>query len=162
MNDKLRLFVYGSLKVGECNDQVIMRWLKDWQEASTHGQMRLRPDAYPALFVSDHSLLGTADYERDLALRTAPQSREGGLIRGQVLTLAPGVQALAALDSFEGYFPGEPSEYLRVAIQVETPKGPQACWTYTGVGRPNPDWPSLESWPPPGLDRAPEPYHHGL
>lgn len=162
MNNHLRLFVYGSLKVGECNAHVITRWLQDWQEASTCGEMRLRPDGYPALYLSDHSSLGTSDYDSDLALDQAPESSVGHSIQGQVLTLAPGAEALAALDSFEGYFPGQASEYLRVAILVDTPGGRLACWTYTGVGRANPHWPSLESWPPPGHQQAPEPYHHGL
>ncbi len=140
----LKLFVYGSLKVGECNERVLSKWLKSWELASIQGELRLRPDNYPALFL---------DQERAL---------EGSIIPGQLLSLEPGALALPFLDEFEGYFPGQQSEYLRVAVTVQTKSGPQRCWTYVGAGKPKLDWPILKSWPPEGLQRDPEPYSHGL
>jgi gamma-glutamylcyclotransferase (GGCT)/AIG2-like uncharacterized protein YtfP len=158
----LRLFVYGSLKAGECNDFVLRRWLERWDEAQTHGEMRLRPDNYPAMFLPSFGVLGSVDYETDLSLDQAPECNQGHLIKGQILYLRDGAEALPVLDRFEGYFPQGRSEYLRVAISVSTESGLVPCWTYTGVGPPVQEWPRLESWPPPGLERDPEPYEHGL
>lgn len=162
MKSILRLFVYGSLKVGECNDFMISPWLERWEEAEIQGEMRLRPDGYPALFLATYGAVGSADYGQDLRLSEAPGCHEGHLIRGQLLYLRDGVEALPKLDYFEGYFPGKRSEYMRVGISVTTNDGSVACWTYTGVGRPVEEWPQLEEWPPPGLVRKPEPYEHGL
>lgn len=162
VSDQLKLFVYGSLKLGECNQHVIKPWVVEWEKASTFGEMRLRPDHYPALFLPDYGTLGTSDYPRDLLLDEAPELTEGTLIRGQLLTLQQGETALQRLDEFEGFFPGGRSEYLRVSLSVNTESGPKACWTYTGAGKSPSKWPILESWPPPGLNKAPEPYYHGL
>jgi len=158
----LELFVYGSLKLGECNDFVIKEWVVDWQPATVRGQMRLRPDNYPALFVDLYGRLGSADYLRDLELNEAPVSRAGQVIQGQLLRLNPGVLALPRLDELEGYFPGSYSEYLRVAVSASTSSGERACWTYTGVGQPRADWCSIDNWPPEGLAVNPDPYQHGL
>lgn len=162
MSSYLRLFVYGSLKVGECNDFMLRHWVERWEEAEIRGEMRLRPDRYPALFLSAFGALGSSDYGSDLELQDAPECVDGHPIRGQLLYLREGTEALPVLDRFEGYFPTSRSEYLRVAVSVQTDSGPVACWTYTGVGRPVEDWPRLEEWPPPGLVMRPEPYEHGL
>jgi gamma-glutamylcyclotransferase (GGCT)/AIG2-like uncharacterized protein YtfP len=162
MSSILRLFVYGSLKVGECNDFVLTRWLERFEEAQTRGEMRLRPDNYPAMFLPSFGVFGTRDYRRDLQLDEAPECHQGHLIKGQILYLRDGFDALPILDCFEGYFPDEHSEYLRVAISVTTEAGLVPCWTYTGVGPPVEGWPRLEVWPPPGLVIDPEPYEHGL
>ena len=162
MSSFLRLFVYGSLKVGECNDFMLRHWVERWEEAEIRGEMRLRPDHYPALFLPIHGRLGTGDYDSDLELQAAPECSDGHPIRGQLLYLRDGTTALPILDRFEGFFPGSRSEYLRVAVSVVTESGPVACWTYTGVGRPVEEWPRLEEWPPPGLVMKPEPYEHGV
>lgn len=162
MSSLFRLFVYGSLKIGECNDFMLRHWVERREEARTCGEMRLRPDRYPALFLPTYGNLGTLDYAGDLQLDEAPECREGHPIKGQLLYLREGLEALPVLDRFEGYFPGSRSEYLRVAVSVLTDSGPRACWTYTGVGRPVEEWPRLEEWPPPGLVMKPEPYEHGL
>jgi gamma-glutamylcyclotransferase (GGCT)/AIG2-like uncharacterized protein YtfP len=158
----LKLFVYGSLKLGECNQHVVAPWVENWLPAATTGEMRLRPDQYPALFLPNPGKLGTSDYEADIRLSEAPVLLDGDRVEGQLLFLREGVRCLGALDVFEGYFPGRRSEYLRVALSVETDHGFQPCWTYTGSGKPPDRWPVLRTWPPPGLVKSPEPYHHGL
>lgn len=162
MHDYLHLFVYGSLKVGECNDHYVTRWLVDWTEATTLGELRLRSDGYPALYLREFGPLGSADYAGDLSLSGAARPTAGRPVKGQLLRLHSGVAALQTLDRFEGYFPQQTSEYLRVGLTVDTPRGPQACWTYTGVGIANPSWEPIQEWPPPGHIMKPEPYHHGL
>lgn len=162
MKDQLSLFVYGSLKPGECNDHVISQFLLSAEEAHTHGALRLRPDDYPALYLEGYESLGTADYWADLKLETACECSSGEKVPGQLLTLREGARLLARLDEFEGFFPGRTSEYLRVALSVATAEGLKPCWTYIGVGTPPHEWRPLASWPPPGLVREPEPYEHGL
>lgn len=162
MEHTLKLFAYGSLKVGECNDVVVRPFLKKWVEAEIDGVMRLRRDGYPALFLSGFGALGSLDYPSDLNISEAPEPEGGGVIRGQLLFLDQGERALEILDEFEGYFPSRDSEYLRAAISVRTKEGPVACWTYTGVGAPPSTWRSIEEWPPPGSRRSPDPYRHGL
>ena len=158
----LHLFVYGSLKIGECNDHVLKKWVREFRVARTRGEMRLRPDNYPALFLQEAEILGTEDYATDFRLSSAPELTEGHEIEGQLLVLQGPLEMLRALDDFEGYFPGRPSEYLRVALSVRTELGLEPCWTYTGVGAPRTDWEPIGFWPPPHLNMKPEPYHHGL
>ena len=158
----LRLFVYGSLKLGECNDRVVKPWVVSHRPACTRGFMHLRPDRYPALFLPQPGRLGTADYLGDLLLTEATSGSEGPEITGELLELKDGLDILPRLDDFEGFFPAGQSEYLRVAIRVDTEDGPVACWTYTGVEAPPPEWPLISHWPPEGLFMKPDPYFHGL
>ena len=162
MKTELKLFVYGSLKLGECNDHVIKDWVLSSEAASLKGRMYMRPDEYPALFLSESGTLGSLDYAQDLKWDEGIEPQEGSVISGQFLRLNSAEEALKVLDHFEGYFPGQQSEYLRVAVKVRTKGGVENCWTYVGAGEPDSLWPELKSWPPPGLNRAPEPYTHGL
>ena len=124
--------------------------------------MHLRPDRYPALFLPEHGSLGSMRYMEDLSLAEAPSCDEGEEIIGQLLELSSGVENLIRLDEFEGYFPGHRSEYLRVAVSVETARGWKPCWTYTGVEAPPKEWPLIPEWPPEGSIMKPDPYCHGL
>ena len=136
--------------------------VQDSIPAWTPGQMRLRPDHYPALFLQQHGVVGSTDYSQDLTLDTAPVCVGVGRVVGCLLTLSEGTQALPELDEFEGFFPQGVSEYLRVALSVHTERGLRPCWTYTGVGTPPTNWPLIEEWPPEQGVRVPEPYNHGL
>lgn len=158
MSDYLKLFVYGSLKTGECNEAELAPWLERLVPAQTRGTMRLRPDGYPALELSEYGDIGTLNYGLDLRLDRAPQPSTGNLVPGQLMWLRRGVEALPRLDDFEGFWPGHPCEYLRVAICVETKTGLQACWTYVGAGPSRPEWPIIEHWPPKWFEGPPEPY----
>ena len=162
VEDLLFLFVYGSLKLGECNDQMVKPWVLSSCLARTQGFMHLRPDRYPALFLPQCGVLGSMDYRRDLKLANAPRCESGEIVMGQLLELRAGVENLIRLDEFEGYFPEHQSEYLRVAISVETARGWVPCWTYTGVEAPPSEWPLISEWPPEGVNLEPDPYCHGL
>lgn len=159
--NSLYLFVYGSLKLGECNDHMLRHWVVSSVPAWTPGQMRLRPDHYPALFLKGHGRIGTSDYRKDLTLDRAAVCQSEGKVNGELLQLSDGEAALSQLDVFEGFFPHGESEYLRVALTVQTDGGPRVCWTYTGVGEPPSDWLEIEEWPPPNGVRKPDPYNYG-
>lgn len=158
MEDELKLFVYGSLKLGECNDDVISAWVVEALPASIAGQMYLRPDGYPALWLEGTFALGTADYSADLARCLEPIAGSGGGVQGQLLRLREGRRMLERLDEFEGYFPGQSSEYARLLVPVATPEGVCAAWTYAcPEGGPRPRWVGIDCWPPPGSEK-PAPY----
>ena len=161
MSNTFFLFVYGSLKCGECNDHVVKPWLLNSTVASTSGRLYLRSDDYPALYLENFGRLGSSDYGSDLKLVDAPSCQEGQFVRGELLELSEGFVAIPALDEFEGYFPNSDSEYLRVSLEVETEDGPRVCWTYIGANSPPSVWPRIEDWPPPGIEKKPEPYRHG-
>lgn len=141
---------------------MVRDWVKEYRPASTFGHMRLRPDNYPALYLNGYGALGSEDYASDFGLDSAPEPTGESTIQGQILVLEGPLEMLRILDDFEGYFPNSSSEYLRVALSVRTEMGLEPCWTYTGVGDPNPDWRPIEFWPPPSLRMTPEPYQHGL
>ena len=120
----MRLFVYGSLKRGECNYHEVERWVVSVVPALAPGLLYLRPDGYPALALGE------------------------GSVPGELLELSDGDAALEHLDIFEGYYPGHESEYLRVRIEC-TPLIPEVqsipAWTYV-CQHPH-DWPPIASWP---------------
>ena len=125
----MRLFVYGSLKRGECNYHEVDRWVVSVVPARAPGRLYLRPDGYPALVVG---------------------SRESGVgsVPGELLELSDPDAALAHLDIFEGYYPGHDSEYLRVEITctpISLLPSPISAWTYV-CQHPH-DWPPIASWP---------------
>lgn len=153
-----KLFVYGSLKTGECNEAELRPWLGKVVPATTRGTMALRPDGYPALSLGQYGVLGTTDYLQDTQLGQAPVPDSGHLIRGQLMWLNSPLEAIPRLDEFEGFYPGGPSEYLRVSLSVETENGVEPCWTYIGAYPPPEQWPRIESWPPPWFEGPPEPY----
>lgn len=158
VSSSLKLFVYGSLKTGECNESELSQWLTQAVPAQTKGTLWLRPDGYPALRLSDYGQLGTADYSNDLTLQRAPEPSHGRSVVGQLLWLRCGEAALPRLDDFEGFFPGGRSEYLRVAISVDTEDGLQPCWTYVGAQQPPETWKQIDHWPPPWFQGPPDPY----
>lgn len=158
MDDELKLFVYGSLKLGECNDDVLSAWVVEALPATIEGQMYLRPDGYPALWLKGGYPLGTSDYGADLERCAQPVSQGGGEVQGQLLRLREGARMLERLDEFEGYYPGQSSEYLRLLVSVATPDGPCSAWTYAcPEGGPRPRWVSIDEWPLPGSEK-PAPY----
>jgi len=136
------LFVYGSLKRGECNYHEVERWVVSVVEAWCPGQLYLRPDGYPALVLDGGGRMS-----------------DGG-VPGELLELFDEVAALAHLDEFEGYYPGHDSEYERVTVDctaIGRPKTAIPAQTY--VCRPHPDWPRIASWPV--TEETPAPYTTG-
>ena len=164
--EKLRLFVYGSLKRNEFNWHVIESGVEQVTAARLRGRMFLRPDGYPAMMLSSQHRLGGLDYARDLALaweslKSSPGDTGEPWISGQLLLVRAGCQWQPRLDEFEGFFPGAASEYLRVLAPVEIAGQWQPAWTYTAAARPPAHWPAIEMWT--GTMVGPlSPYQHGL
>lgn len=131
------LFVYGSLKRGECNFHEVERWVVAVTEAWCPGRLYLRPDGYPALVLDG-----------------------GGGVPGELLELTQPEAALAHLDEFEGYYPGHDSEYQRVTVACTAVRRPlTAIPAQTYVCAPHPSWPRIERWPV--TPETPAPYTTG-
>lgn len=150
--DTVRLFVYGSLMSGQCNERVLLPWRRSYSPATVRGWLHLRPDGYPALRLATHGAVGTRRYLADAALDQAPAPEQGPEVPGEVVVLARPQEALSRLDDFEGFVPGQESEYRRVSLSLSG----KVCWTY--VGPPVIDWPEIEKWPPAWFQAPPEPY----
>ena len=183
MSSSFWLFAYGSRKTGECNHARIEGYVQQVQAACTAGQLFLRTDGYPALFLRENQQvrLGLAEADDDLrwaGFEIAAPAPNPPLVSGQLLELAPGAQALLELDLFEGYKPGQPSEYLRVLIPVFLEEGVSedpplrgdpggvrkderavGAWVYA-CSEPRSDWQAIESWPHPDQP-VPAPYTGG-
>lgn len=97
MADLLHVFVYGTLKPGECNyDRYCAVEVVMAQEAIAYGQLFALPFGYPAMTVGNFPVYGF------------------------VLSFA-GQAILARLDDLEDYNPDRPAdhnEYLRVKIET--------------------------------------------
>ena len=152
----MHLFVYGSLKQGECNFHQVSRWVRSVRPARAPGQLYLRPDGYPALCLGSERWLevGTRDHAHDVSRCAGSTTRVEGSVPGQLLELDQPEVALVLLDWFEGYQPGELSEYWRVLLPIYPDR---LAWTYVCRPEQVSDWPAIESWPPPGAS-TPGPY----
>lgn len=140
----LYLFVYGSLRPGQCNygqlSQAVIR-SEPWR---VPGHLRLRPEGYPALVLQagvPQAAGAPYDWKMPALLGGAePQTTEW--VAGDLLELTDSRALRQHLDDFEG-FSAVPYEYLRVALQC----GGRCMWTYVAP-TPDPDWIRIESWPP--------------
>ena len=158
---KLKLFVYGSLKRYEFNWHVIADGVKSCRPAWLTGSMFLRHDGYPALVTQENEpRLGSREYAADLALSlSAAGTADGPRVYGELLELNPGALWIERLDQFEGYFPGAPSEYLRMLVAVRVEEGWESAWTYTAVANPPDGWPRIQEWDRTMVEKL-EPYEH--
>jgi gamma-glutamylcyclotransferase (GGCT)/AIG2-like uncharacterized protein YtfP len=164
-SDSFWLFVYGSLKTGECNHSRIQSAVKHVEPGRTPGKLLLRTDGYPAMLVQQERQVrqGTSDADEDLKwagfeIFTSPEPPgNGGLIEGQLLELVPGASMMAELDRFEGFLPGQISDYERALVIVLLDDGRSVgAWVYV-CSLPEADWCPIDFWPPPGHPQ-PEPY----
>lgn len=168
----LRLFAYGSLKTGECNYNQVQPYFLESRPAAAPGQMLLRPDGYPALVVDPELILAMGSDDRAGDLRetqnqtqtqnqnqSQTQAQAAALVPGQLLHLHTGVEITEKLDVFEGYFPGRPSEYLRVLIPIRCDAAWETAWVYVAA-HPDPTWPPIETWPHDTIQ--PPPYRYQL
>ncbi|WOD37807.1 gamma-glutamylcyclotransferase family protein [Nodosilinea sp. E11] len=111
MDDRCRLFVYGTLKPGErAFAQLCEPFVIATQVAQTQGRLYHLPLGYPAMTL------------------------ESGWVQGALLTF-PNIDCLGPIDAFEEYYPDRPqdSEYNRhqhpIYDSQQQPLG--AAWIYT-------------------------------
>jgi gamma-glutamylcyclotransferase (GGCT)/AIG2-like uncharacterized protein YtfP len=145
-SDRLRLFVYGTLKRGQVAHDRYCSTMIAAERATVCGRLYLHAAGYPVLEVRERDVLATggADALADakLACSLTPTTRHQGSdpvaarercswerIHGELLTLGDPVAALAPIDAFEDYDPAVPGLYRRVLLTVEAPV-PTLAWTY--------------------------------
>lgn len=140
----LSLFVYGSLRPGQCNFGQLSEFVLESQTVVWPGQLRLRPEGYPALVLPTEMVQRPGQlYDWETPWAVPPVHLPGGLILGEVLRLQDSPRLRRRLDDFEG-FSEDPPEYLRVAV----PWQGRWVWTYVAPS-PCPEWSVIASWPPP-------------
>lgn len=154
----LELFVYGTLKRGERNHDRFCRGALKIEEATAHGHLYDLPFGFPALVVSEEDVrtTGTANYLADartprrlhkpVPLQDRP---EWDVVHGELVTFDDPEKRLPAIDTLEGYRPGERSLYTRVLVPVALSGAGTAvlAWAYavktaSGVHLPKGRWPA--------------------
>lgn len=140
---RLRVFVYGTLKRNQRNHDRFCRGALRVEPATARGRLYELPFGFPGLHVHRESVLavGTNDYHADVDRQASvtdtltPPDPERGIVHGEVMTFEDVERRLIALDALEGYTPGSRSLYERVLIPVRTEAGILAAWTYRIVRR---------------------------
>ncbi|MEQ8822624.1 MAG: gamma-glutamylcyclotransferase family protein [Sumerlaeia bacterium] len=151
--DVIRVFVYGSLKPGYWNFQIVRRHLTDWREAVVQGELYDGPGfPYACLPPSTWLATGTPGnaavdlwLPECLPLGAADEAerpeRRGEVVHGYLFTLADPEQAMAALDRLEGFI--DPvgrgrNHYERVLVPAFDDTTGERClaWSYTAARRP--------------------------
>jgi len=138
------LFVYGSLRPGQCNYGELSQAVRRATSARVGGWLRLRPEGYPALTLAPGwpCQIGAPPGHWP----TLPQQAAGGPfswdVEGEVLDLDWTPELGQRLDEFEGFTELNP-DYVRVALWTST----GWAWTYVAP-QDVPEWPQVEGWPP--------------
>ena len=140
----LSLFVYGSLRPGQCNFGQLEDHLLEAEPLRVPGHLRLRPEGYPALILAadlPQALGQPYDWSwPTLAVSGAPL-RHDCWVTGDLLRLRDSREIRERLDDFEG-FSGVRYDYLRVASRWAG----HWFWTYVAP-QDHPAWPRIDSWP---------------
>lgn len=97
-----RLFVYGSLRVGQSARHLVEPYLREWNPATVRGSMFAFASGYPGVVLEPR----------------------GGIVMGELLRLRSLSTSLPLLDDYEG------EGYSRVLTQVEHVGGPSWAWIY--------------------------------
>lgn len=152
----LDVFVYGTLKRGQRNHERFCRGVLAVREATVRGLLYDLPFGFPALVVPKEDVwtTGTANYRADVEAQnnartgTLGTSPNRDVVHGELMSFDDSEERLPALDSLEGFRPGEKSCYGRVlgpATVAETGAIVPA-WVYvvesaSGVYLPGGCWP---------------------
>ena len=139
----ISLFVYGSLRPGQCNYGELSAAVRQPVPPRVGGWLRLPPEDYPALTLAPGWPSESACPGHWWALdRAAPTANLAGDVEGELLELRWSHQLGQHLDAFEGFTEVAP-DYLRVACWTS------AGWAWTYVApQDRPDWPQIAGWPP--------------
>ena len=131
----LQVFVYGTLKRGERNHERFCQNASRIEPATTRGSLYHLPFGFPGLAVDRGGVreFGSTDYLSDVfKQRSLPETEKGtpdGLVHGELVSF-PDPNHLAALDSLEGYAPGENALYERILLPVKTQSRRSLAWAY--------------------------------
>jgi gamma-glutamylcyclotransferase (GGCT)/AIG2-like uncharacterized protein YtfP len=149
-SQRLRLFVYGTLRTDGRHHGRFCAGALSADPASIRGRVHLLPAGYPVLIVSASRVLadGTADPSADVETQARAESRltrepdlaaEGARgpwreIAGEILTFDDPRRRLPAIDEFEDFHPGAPSLYRRVLLAVRRQCDGRIvpAWAYVG------------------------------
>lgn len=147
---ELSLFVYGSLRPGKCNYDQLSAAVVGCATVLWPGQMRLRPEGYPALVLPEKWPVKLASpYDWTYPPDLVPEGSGLLQVEGEVLRLLDSPDLRHHLDDFEGFTPQQ-RDYLRVACAW------QGGWVWTYVApEDREDWPLIERWPPDDQPIAP-------
>jgi gamma-glutamylcyclotransferase (GGCT)/AIG2-like uncharacterized protein YtfP len=106
--EMINVFVYGTLRRGGGNHQLIAEYVQSVHEAMVKGMLFHLPYGYPAMVDGR------------------------GTVRGEILELSNPETALTILDELEGYHgPGQSNEYERITVTAVTADGNKyTCYTY--------------------------------
>lgn len=99
-----RLFVYGTLRVGEAAHPIVAPYVTQAVRATALGTMYGLAAGYPGVVADDR-----------------------GVIHGELLTLRELAEALPALDAYEG------DDFTRVLAEITTAAGRGWAWMYVLV-----------------------------
>lgn len=102
------VFVYGTLRTGQNNHQLIAPYVESISEASITGELYQLPYGYPAVI------------------------NGCGLVRGELIKFNDLKAALCVMDILEGYRgPGQNNHYDRIEVSAQLPSGDAlACLVY--------------------------------
>lgn len=139
----LSLFVYGSLRPGQNNYDQLSEAVLDSSTVHWPGQLRLRPEGYPALSLPSEwpAVLGKP-YDWTVPEQEVPDvPTVCQWVPGEILILRDSPELRRRLDDFEGFTP-QLKDYLRVACAYDN----AWIWTYVAP-EDRPEWPLIERWP---------------
>ena len=151
---RLDVFVYGTLKRGQHNHERFCRGVVEVREATVRGRLYDLPYGFPALVVPEENVLvtGTTNYLADMEKQHVVSSSRAistrwVTVHGELMAFDDPEERLPALDSLEGYVPGEEGLYERVLVPVEVAGETVLAWTYrgkkvNGVYLPSGSWPT--------------------
>ena len=142
-NQYLPLFVYGSLRPGQCNYGQLSQAVRKVTPALFPGHLTLRPEGYPALILPEGwPQYPTQPYNWTLPNPPPPDKICTPNVPGEVLLLEDSPELRQRLDDFESFSLHQP-EYCRVACAWNQ------IWVWTYVAPyATPPWPVIPSWPP--------------
>lgn len=156
-----QVFVYGTLKPGECNHPAYCFDAVRSEPATAPGRLHLPPHrGYPFAETPPEAVLarGCGDFLLDLQAERdhssasplpCPAVLQEERIEGCLLTFPDGAAALARLDELEEFVPGG-GMYDRVLTIVSTAAGPAVAWMYVAPPQGPPQGSILIGavWPP--------------
>lgn len=163
-----RLFVYGTLRLGQANHARFCANATDIVPAITWGRLYALDLGFPALEVPAGHILaqGTDDPLADAATQVGwPEVRlerpEGDwdLIEGELMTFANPGWDLPPIDGLEGFRTTGHCLYRRVLVPVQCEARSVPAWTYdatllSGRGARVQTWPADAPWRSPHLPRG--------